>query len=88
MFAMDSSDEELKVEVGFNERFKITMLGDSNVGKSSVLRSLIKQEFNPCIKNTVGALRHRNVTSEDTALIPLHGWLCFRIGLCGEDLRN
>ena len=64
VFAMDSSDEDVKVEVGFNERFKITMLGDSNVGKSSVLRSLNKQEFNPCIKNTVGALRHRNVTIE------------------------
>ena len=52
---MDTNTDSEKLEPLFDVRYKLTLIGDNYVGKSSLLRSVNNEVFNPIIKNTVGA---------------------------------
>ena len=49
-----SEDEESSIEEDSNEKIKLMILGDSNVGKSSLLNKYCKNEFNEKYKTTIG----------------------------------
>jgi len=47
-------DEENQIEEDYDEKLKLMILGDSNVGKSSILRKYCKNEFNGSYVATIG----------------------------------
>ena len=49
-----SEDEESSIEEDSEEKLKLMILGDANVGKSSLLNKYCKNEFNSKYKTTIG----------------------------------
>ena len=49
-----SEVEESSIEEDSDEKIKLMILGDSNIGKSSLLNKYCKNEFNDKYKTTLG----------------------------------
>ena len=54
MLPSEEEEEEYSIEEDFDEKIKIMLLGDSSVGKSSILRKYCKNEFLGKYITTIG----------------------------------
>ena len=66
-----SEDEENSIEEDSEEKLKLVILGDANVGKSSLLNKYCKNEFNSKYKTTIGLdfqTKHLNINNKKILL--------------------
>jgi Ras-related protein Rab-1A len=69
-----SEDEESSIEEDSDEKIKLMILGDSNVGKSSLLNKYCKNEFNEKYKATIGVDFQIKILNIDNKKIKLEIW--------------
>ncbi|CAL8082760.1 unnamed protein product [Calicophoron daubneyi] len=58
----------------FDARFKVLMLGNSGVGKTSIIRSLMGEKFNPGTISTIGIDLAKKIFTVDNNRIQLEVW--------------
>ena len=66
-----SEDEESSIEEDFDEKIKLMIIGDSNVGKSSILKQYIKNEFFEKYLTTIGIdfqIKYLNINNKKIQL--------------------
>jgi small GTP-binding protein len=71
---MQQSEEENSIEEDFDEKIKLMILGDTNVGKSSILRKYCKNEFFPKYVATIGIDFHLKYVTINNKKIRLQVW--------------
>jgi len=53
----------------FPAKYKVVLLGESNVGKTSMILRIVKDTFNPEQRNTVGASFFRHAAQTSTSVV-------------------
>ena len=66
-----SEDEESSIQEDSDQKLKLMIIGDSYVGKSSLLNKYCKNEFNSKYKTTIGVdcqIKHLNINNKEIKL--------------------
>ncbi|KAJ6232138.1 ras and ef-hand domain-containing protein [Anaeramoeba flamelloides] len=69
-------------------RFKVVLLGESAVGKSSLVTRLIKNQFNSSIESTLGATYSNHLIDLGKYQVQLQIWHLFQSFLVVATIEN
>ena len=70
----DSSDYKFSFEDEIDTTFRVILIGDTAVGKTSLLNQLVNQSFDNCEPSTIGAMFLLHVEHVNDRKIEMQIW--------------